>query len=66
MNDTTTRPARPADGATGPVRLGLRENAAQFALLVVVNVAVGGLVGLEPRRRTARPPPRTPRAGSRW
>ncbi|MBD0839513.1 MFS transporter [Streptomyces sp. TRM68416] len=29
------------------VRLGLRENRAQFALLVVVNVCVGGLVGLE-------------------
>ncbi|GHH88597.1 MFS transporter [Streptomyces capitiformicae] len=30
-----------------PVRLGLRENRAQFTLLVVVNVCVGGLVGLE-------------------
>ncbi|GGT00213.1 MFS transporter [Nonomuraea spiralis] len=30
-----------------PVRLGLRENRLQFSLLVVVNVAVGGLVGLE-------------------
>ncbi|YCK39615.1 MFS transporter [Actinomadura sp. ATCC 39365] len=30
-----------------PVRLGLRANALQFSLLVVVNVAVGGLVGLE-------------------
>jgi MFS family permease len=33
--------------ATGPVRLGLRENGLQFTLLVVVNVCVGGLVGLE-------------------
>jgi MFS family permease len=29
------------------VRLGLRENAAQFALLVALNALVGGLVGLE-------------------
>ncbi|MET8622792.1 MFS transporter [Kitasatospora sp. NPDC004669] len=35
-----------------PVRLGLRENRLQFALLVVVNMAVGGLVGLE---RTTMP-----------
>ncbi|MFJ9539599.1 MFS transporter [Streptomyces sp. NPDC101225] len=34
-------------GAAAPVRLGLRENWAQFTLLVVVNVCVGGLVGLE-------------------
>ncbi len=34
--------------ATGrPVRLGLRENWLQFTLLVIVNVCVGGLVGLE-------------------
>ncbi len=35
--------------ATGvpQVRLGLRENAAQFALLVVVNAFVGAMVGLE-------------------
>ncbi|MFC8915008.1 MFS transporter [Streptomyces sp. NPDC057116] len=30
-----------------PVELGLRENRPQFVLLVVVNVCVGGLVGLE-------------------
>ncbi|MFE0802389.1 MFS transporter [Streptomyces sp. NPDC058812] len=30
-----------------PVRLGLRENLGQFTLLVVVNVCVGALVGLE-------------------
>src|SRR6516164_5751315 len=29
------------------VRLGLRENAAQFALLVVVNAFVGAMVGME-------------------
>ena len=32
---------------TAPVRLGLRENAAQFSLLVVLNALVGGMVGLE-------------------
>jgi len=32
---------------TRPVRLGLRENWLQFTLLVIVNVCVGGLVGLE-------------------
>jgi len=30
-----------------PVRLGLRENAAQFSLLVAINVFVGAMVGLE-------------------
>ncbi|MEU1734198.1 MFS transporter [Streptosporangium sp. NPDC020145] len=34
-------------GTAAPVRLGLRENRLQFTLLVVVNVCVGGLVGLE-------------------
>src|SRR5207247_507335 len=34
-------------GMTAPVRLGLRENAAQFALLVALNALVGGMVGLE-------------------
>jgi hypothetical protein len=33
--------------AGGPVRLGLRANWPQFALLVLVNVFVGGMVGLE-------------------
>jgi MFS family permease len=32
---------------TDPVRLGLRENAPQFALLVAVNALVGAMVGLE-------------------
>ena len=36
-----------AVSATGGVRLGLRENLAQFALLVVVNAFVGAMVGLE-------------------
>jgi MFS family permease len=39
----TTTPAAP----TKPVRLGLRENWPQFTLLVIVNVCVGALVGLE-------------------
>ncbi|WP_083457227.1 MFS transporter [Sandaracinus amylolyticus] len=36
-----------------PIRLGLRENAAQFSLLVVVNAFVGAMVGME---RTILPP----------
>ena len=32
---------------TGPVRLGIRANLAQFTLLVVVNAFVGAMVGLE-------------------
>jgi len=32
---------------TASVRLGLRENAAQFSLLVALNALVGGMVGLE-------------------
>jgi MFS family permease len=38
---------RPRPAVTGPVRLGLRANWPQFALLVVVNIFVGGMVGLE-------------------
>ncbi|MFI6062174.1 MFS transporter [Streptomyces sp. NPDC051286] len=41
---TSPTAAAPADTA---VRLGLRENWVQFTLLVVVNVCVGALVGLE-------------------
>ncbi|MGW0767231.1 MFS transporter [Streptomyces sp. NPDC002676] len=40
MSTMTSSPA-------SPVRLGLRENWLQFTLLVVVNICVGGLVGLE-------------------
>jgi len=36
-----------AAGARAPVRLGLRENLAQFALLVIVNAFVGAMVGME-------------------
>ena len=39
--------ATAAHVAVRPVRLGLRENAAQFTLLVVVNAFVGAMVGLE-------------------
>ncbi|SOC48955.1 Predicted arabinose efflux permease, MFS family [Blastococcus aggregatus] len=34
-----------ATSPPSPIRLGLRENAAQFALLVAVNALVGGMVG---------------------
>jgi MFS family permease len=37
--------ARPT--TTGPLRLGLRENLAQFSLLVGVNALVGGMIGQE-------------------
>ncbi|GAA3251309.1 MULTISPECIES: hypothetical protein [Streptomyces] len=40
MNATPTTAGR-------PVRLGLRENSLQFTLLVIVNVCVAGLAGLE-------------------
>src|SRR5947209_13967150 len=33
--------------STAPMRLGLRENFAQFSLLVVVNAFVGAMVGME-------------------
>jgi MFS family permease len=33
--------------AERPIRLGLRDNAAQFSLLVVVNACVGAMVGME-------------------
>ncbi len=39
--------------AMAPVRLGLRENLAQFSLLVVVNAFVGAMVGME---RSILPP----------
>jgi MFS family permease len=35
------------DVTTAPVRLGLRENLAQFSLLVLVNAFVGAMVGME-------------------
>jgi MFS family permease len=36
-----------ADSPARPVRLGLRENLAQFSLLVAVNALVGGMIGQE-------------------
>jgi MFS family permease len=39
--------ASSTDAAAAPVRLGLRENLAQFTLLVIVNAFVGAMVGLE-------------------
>ena len=33
--------------ATPPARLGLKENLGQFALLILINAFVGGMVGLE-------------------
>ena len=32
---------------TSPIALGLRQNAGQFLLLVLVNAFVGGMVGIE-------------------
>ena len=43
----TTMSPRTPPPTTGVVRLGLRENLGQFALLVVVNAFVGAMVGLE-------------------
>ena len=43
----------PAESRTPSIRLGLRENAAQFALLVAVNALVGATVGME---RSILPP----------
>jgi MFS family permease len=40
-------PSPPPPPTTGAVRLGLRENLGQFALLVVVNAFVGAMIGLE-------------------
>ena len=37
----------PSSPASGDIRLGLRENLAQFTLLVIVNAFVGAMVGLE-------------------
>ena len=39
--------ALPAGAAASGVRLGLRENWPQFALLVLINAFVGGMVGIE-------------------
>ena len=39
--------AKGLDGSGPSVRLGLRENAAQFSLLVLINAFVGAMAGLE-------------------
>jgi MFS family permease len=44
--------SRTERGHTTPIRLGLRENLAQFSLLVAVNALVGGMLGQE---RTVMP-----------
>jgi len=36
-----------ASGTPGPIRLGVRQNLAQFVLLIVVNAFVGAMVGME-------------------
>ena len=41
------QPDDQASAAARPVRLGLRQNAAQFTLLVAVNALVGGMLGQE-------------------
>jgi MFS family permease len=43
MGDAVSAP----QAAASPVRLGLRENWPQFALLVLINAFVGGMVGIE-------------------
>jgi MFS family permease len=43
----TRLPFARTTGQDRPVRLGLRENAAQFSLLVAVNALVGGMLGQE-------------------
>ncbi|ADU48583.1 MFS transporter [Intrasporangium calvum] len=40
-------PTPPAGAGARPLQLGLRQNAAQFTLLVVVNALVGGMLGQE-------------------
>jgi MFS family permease len=46
-SNSTDMAAQAIAGSGPPVRLGLRENAAQFWLLVLVNAFVGAMVGLE-------------------
>lgn len=36
-----------SEGTVAPIRLGLRENAAQFSLLILVNAFVGAMIGME-------------------
>ena len=50
MTDMTAQ--TPVGTSSMPLRLGLRANLAQFALLVTVNALVGGVLGQE---RTVQP-----------
>jgi MFS family permease len=48
MTDARGEPLAVTDAtARSPIRLGLRENLAQFSLLVLVNALVGAMVGME-------------------
>ena len=47
MSSPRPAPAAPTARTSSEVRLGLRQNAVQFTLLVVVNAFVGAMVGLE-------------------
>ncbi len=40
-------PTSPGRATEAPLRLGLKENLAQFSLLVGVNALVGGMIGQE-------------------
>ena len=51
--DTEINPATVAVPAARPIRLGLRQNAAQFTLLVAVNALVGGMLGQAHRSTVA-------------
>src|SRR5262249_21770775 len=51
--DAGVRASAAVRAVNPPVRLGLRENIGQFALLVVVNAFVGAMVGME---RSILPP----------
>ncbi|MEO6095069.1 MAG: MFS transporter [Fibrobacteria bacterium] len=42
-----SNPLRSVEGPSAPTRLGLRENAAQFSLLILVNAFVGAMIGME-------------------
>jgi predicted MFS family arabinose efflux permease len=48
MQDNHTAPAKPLHDPAGPqVKLGLKANWRQFALLVLINAFVGGMIGIE-------------------
>ncbi len=47
MRSPNVAPMQPPTAATPALRLGLRANITQFALLMLINACVGGMVGLE-------------------